>query len=186
MALYWGDYDVQSAFNHSQGAISPDSPPDTDLLYTHKFLDSYNNLPDTKFIHGLNLYRYCGRYSRKGLKAGLRTALYSLGKKLLAFELGNEPEAYPHACIPSDGAPGTKGEPWNRAKYIKEWESITRTLLEVIPKDKLELIGPSIADGAPGFDAWGAYENGIDKGSLVKEFASHRQVLPLLPQRTNR
>ena len=161
MALYWGDYGAnQSAFDPRQGDIGPDSPPDTDLLYTHKFFDSYNNLANTTFIHGLNLYRYCGHYSRVALTAGLYTALYSLGKKLLAFELGNEPEAYPHACIPSDGAPGTKGEPWNRAKYVQEWESIAQALLEVIPKDELKFIGPSIANGAPGFDAWGAYENG--------------------------
>jgi hypothetical protein len=176
MALYWGMYgkEVQSAFNHSQGAIGPDSPPDTNLLYTYKFFESYNNLPNTTFIHGLNLYRYCGHYSREGLKAGLRNA-QNYFSSVVAFELGNEPEAYPHACIPSDAAPGAKGEPWTIEKYIEDWRAIVQTLLDVFPKG--QLIGPSIANSTPSFDAWSAYEYGMDKVPFVKEFASHRQVL---------
>jgi hypothetical protein len=178
MALYWGVYgaNVQSPFDHKQGAIGPDSPPDTDLLYTFKFFESYSNLP-TKFIHGLNLFRTCG-YTKENLKAGLNTAhRYLNNKTLLAFELGNEPEAYPHACIPSDAEPSVRPGPWNRDTYVKGWQTVAQDLLEVFPTGELKFIGPSIANGGAGFDPLGAYENGIDHGSLVNEFAGHRYVV---------
>lgn len=177
MALYWGTWgaEIQSAFEPSKARPGPDSPAESDLEYTYKFFESYDNLPNTKFIHGLNLHRYCSYYSKVGLKAGLSTAMKYMNN-VVAFELGNEPEAYEHACIPSDAAPGTKGAAWNRQKYVEEWQNISQSLAEVLPKEKLKLIGPSMANSGSGFDAWGAYQNGIDKGSLVKEFAGHRQA----------
>jgi hypothetical protein len=173
MALFFGQYsDVQSAFDFPKGVIGPDSPADSDLLYTSKFFESYNNLPNTTFIHGLNLLRTCGD-SRESLKIALRVARRYLDKKRLAFELGNEPESHPHACIPPN-TEAAKTEPLTREKYVQAWRTVAQDLVEDDPQGGIRFIGPSMANAAFEFDAWGAYENGIENGSFLKEFASHR------------
>jgi hypothetical protein len=68
-----------------------------------------------------------------------------LGPKLVCFQVGNEPDAWPTRYVPAN---------WGPADYLDEWKKFRAVLVEKIPG--LKLAGPDISNKMPFLTAFAA------------------------------
>ena len=152
-----------------------------------KFFSSYANFPNTRFNHGFNFAKN-STADRAALLESVGPACKALGGgKLLAWELGNEADAY---TTDSQGAvrPPTWGDP----QYVAEWLNLTEVIKnkmkeecpELARNDAYKYIAPSFGGTDGHLQLLPVIEDGLDRDNDIGIVSQHKYVSSIpLPSR---
>ena len=154
---------------------TPNADQPANLTFGPAFFESYHTWSETKFIHGFNL-KANSTADRQAVIDSAKVACRSLGGQALAWQLGNEADAYTFAAI---GA--TRPPSYNEASYVEEWLNVTRAIRSSVESACPELAStewyaPSFAT-SPGFsqlDQIKAWDAGLDTDHNLKVFDQHQ------------
>ncbi|KXT00100.1 hypothetical protein AC578_5818 [Pseudocercospora eumusae] len=171
-------------FNSSQevaliGIVNPDISPDypSTLTIGPAYFESYQTWPDVKYSHGFNL----GKNSSAARKALVDSAPFACktfldNKKLLSWELGNEPDLFPGKVRPAN---------WTESQYVAEWLKYTREIRnamedacpELTTDARYKYIAPSFAGtGNNKLDPLQAWNAGLDTDNDISIISSHNYI----------
>lgn len=144
-----------------------------DISIGPSFFEGFGNLPDVQFIYGLNLKNATN--SLDGWHSLLETvsaACQALAGKLLYWEYGNEPDAYPRPQ-----------STWNDNSYTDDWKNgsnaIKNQLSSSCPSmatgDAFGFVGPSLL-GTSQLSAVGIFQAGYNSQGYIKEYTLHHYM----------
>ena len=167
-ALY--DPNLEVATNGTYTSKSADYP--TILSIGKSFFESYSTWPGVQFVHGFNL----GKNDSAGydtLVATVPLACDALSDgKLLAFELGNEPDLF------KTSAQGiVRPTTWNEQGYVTEWLNKTRLIQTLISSNcsaAYSYIAPSFAGTHNSLDPVKTWHAGLDTDNDIIQISSHK------------
>ena len=164
------DPNLTVATNGTYTSKSADYP--TILSIGQSFFESYATWPDVQFTHGFNL--------AKNDSAGYDTLIATVplacnalsGGKLLAFELGNEPDLY------KTSAQGvTRPASWTEQTYVDEWLNKTRLIQSLISSNcsaDYGYIAPSFAGTRNNLDPVKSWQDGLYTDKDIIQISSHK------------
>ncbi|MCJ1330096.1 hypothetical protein MMC10_006778 [Thelotrema lepadinum] len=162
-ALY--DPSLKVATNGTYTSSSSDYP--TILSIGESFFESYSTWPDVQFTHGFNLANN-GTAGHDTLVATAPLACNALsGGKLLAFELGNEPDLYKASAT------------WNEQSYVTDWLNKTRIIKTLISSNcsaAYRYIAPSFAGTHNNLDMVKTWHAGLDTDKDIIQISSHNYI----------
>ncbi|ROW07920.1 hypothetical protein VMCG_03621 [Cytospora schulzeri] len=169
-------YALNGTYNDTR---SPDYP--TTIYIGPSYFESYNQWPNVKFSHGLNLG--LGANNSAGWQTLFDTvplACKTLGPdKLYTWEYGNEPDLYASSA---QGA--VRPQPWNDTTYVSQWINGTHEILARLEEACPELTDPSLYGYmAPSFSganralhSVGTWAAGLDQDEDIKLYSKHNYI----------
>lgn len=158
-------------------SITPDYPRIIDI--GPSYFESYSTWPNTKFIHGFNMGKN-GSHNLQLLLDTVPLACDALGNgKLLAWELGNEPDDFknsPEAIV--------RPTNWTEKDYLHEWFSKTAALKRQMEKSCPELatvkyMAPSFGGITGTLKALTTWQEGLHKSKNIGLNSEHKCVFYL-------
>lgn len=169
-------YALNGTFNYTR---SPDYP--TTIYIGPSYFESYNQWPNVKFSHGLNLG--LGGNNSEGWQTLFDTvplACTALGpEKLYTWEYGNEADLY------ASSAQGSiRPQPWNDSSYVSQWINGTHEILARLEEACPELVDPNLYGYmAPSFsganralDSVGTWVAGLNQDEDIKLYSKHNYI----------
>jgi hypothetical protein len=162
------------------GTIDPARSKDypTTVFIGPSYFESYQTWPGTKFTHGFNLG--LGGNNSVGWETLLETvplACKAIGKNLLYWEYGNEPDLY------STSAQGPVRPPtWNEVTYVEQWLNGTRAIKaelrkncpDMVEQKKYGYLAPSFAGTNNHLKPYNTWAADIDYDDNIRLISSHK------------
>ncbi|KUI70104.1 Beta-glucuronidase [Cytospora mali] len=170
------DYALNGTFDYAR---SPDYP--TTIYIGPSYFESYNQWPNVKFSHGLNLG--LGANNSAGwqtLYDSVPLACKALGPdKLYVWEYGNEPDLF---AVSSQGP--VRPSPWNESTYVSQWINGTHEILarieeacpDLLDQDLYGYMAPSFSRANGPLRPSVTWADGIDQDDDIKLFSTHNYI----------
>ncbi|MCJ1354919.1 MAG: hypothetical protein MMC33_004909 [Icmadophila ericetorum] len=157
-------------------ALFVSSPLDShfaDISIGPSFFEGFANWPGVQFIYGLNLNNATNSATGwDSLIATVEVACQALTGKLLFWEYGNEPDAYPRP-----------ESTWNDSSYADSWKNGTDAIQSQLSSscssmasgDAFGFVGPSLL-GTTRLPPVGIFQAGYNSQGYVKEYTLHHYM----------